>query len=175
MRVALPIAAVLLSACGGDAPRRFRPLAAGDAAPAYAAAAFTAGRTASDSLRVADLRGSTVLLNVWATWCHPCRKEMPLLDSLQREFGARGLRVVAVSIDDAGADAEVARFVEEHGISFTIARDPANEVARVFQTRGVPESFLIDRDGRITKHWMGAVDGIAGSVRGTIAETVGHD
>jgi thiol-disulfide isomerase/thioredoxin len=102
-------------------------------------------------------RGKVVLLNVWATWCQPCRIEMPSLERLQREFAGTDFHVVAVSVDKEGPDV-VEAFVKELGLSFDILHDQTADIQRVYQTTGVPESFLIDRDGVIIKKVIGAVE-----------------
>ena len=98
-----------------------------------------------------DYRGRLVLLNVWATWCEPCQREMPSIERLYRELGPRGLKVVAVSIDDGGAQADIREFVKEHGLTFDILHDPTGGIMRAYQMIGVPQSFLIGPDGTIQK------------------------
>jgi len=119
---------------------------AGTPAPGYSAPTID-GAVAVRTL--ADLRGEVVLLNVWATWCPPCLEEMPTLQRLWEAYGDRGLRVLAVSIDDSGAGDLIREFVATHGLTFEILHEPAATVMEVFQASGVPQSFLIDRAGRI--------------------------
>lgn len=119
----------------------------------YQAPDFQAKRL-DDSTRVmglADYSGSVVLLNVWATWCQPCREEMPSIERLYQELGPKGLRVVAVSVDDGGAEADIREFVREFGLSFEILHDPTGRILRTYQMIGVPETFVIDRTGVIRK------------------------
>lgn len=106
---------------------------------------------ASRVARLADYRGSVVLLNVWATWCDPCRREMPSIERLYQDLRARGFKVAAVSIDDAGAENDIRAFAREYGLSFDILHDPTGDIQRAYQLVGVPESFLIGRDGVIRK------------------------
>jgi peroxiredoxin len=141
----------LLAGCGGS--DQYRPLAVGDPAPVYAARTL-----AGDTVALASLQGHPVLLNVWATWCVPCQEEMPAIERLSERFADSGLTVVGVSVDDGSADKAVQQFVQDHGITFTILRDPSLRVQRIFQTFGVPETFLLDREGRIAKRWVGAFD-----------------
>jgi cytochrome c-type biogenesis protein len=150
----------ILAMAGCDKPEAFRPLTVGDPAPDYVAATL-----AGDRISLADLRGKVVLLNVWATWCIPCREEMPALQRLYQELGSQGLEVVAVSVDHAGAAEDVARFVDERDLDFTIGLDAALAVQDTFRTMGVPESFLIDREGRIAHRWIGQFDPEAAEVR----------
>lgn len=99
-------------------------------------------------LALADLRGKTVLLNIWATWCPPCREEMPSLDRLQKALGGPAFEVVAVSIDADGA-AAVERFYKEVGIgALAIYVDPGMRVAGELRAPGVPTTLLIDAEGR---------------------------
>lgn len=119
--------------------------------PAYAAAILQK----PDSLRLSDLKGSVVLLNVWATWCIPCRKEIPELQVLHQRYSKQGLRVVGVSVDDAGADGDVADFAIQFGMTYTLLRDADDRVSDLFRTPGVPSSFLIDRDGVVRWRHLG--------------------
>lgn len=97
---------------------------------------------------LAEYRGKVVLLNIWATWCTPCRKEMPALDRLQQMLGGPDFQVVALSIDRGGA-ADVRRFYEEIGIrALPIHVDPESESTVKLKTLGVPTTLLIDREGR---------------------------
>ena len=98
---------------------------------------------------IADYRGSPVLLNVWATWCDPCRDEMPSMQLLYDAYRERGLRVVAVSIDDEGSDPLIREFVAEHHLTFDVLHDRKSEIMPGYQVRGVPQSFLISASGRI--------------------------
>jgi cytochrome c-type biogenesis protein len=144
------MSAALCACAPSDA---YRPLEVGDAAPQFAAQMLD-----GSDVSLAELRGKVVLLNVWATWCVPCRKEMPALQQLYQDLGAEGLVVLAVSVDAAGARDAVDAFVDERGIGFDIALDPSGGVQETFRTMGVPESFLIDRDGKIVRRWIGEFD-----------------
>lgn len=167
VRAAVMGAAVcLLGGCGGSDDTTFRPLQPGDEAPAWGARTL-----AGDSVTIASLRGRTVLLNVWATWCPPCRAEMPALQQLSDRYAAHGLDVVAVSVDSDGSAA--AAFVDELGLSMRVLHDPGGRVTRAFRTTGVPESFLIDADGRLVRRWIGAFDPLAPDVIGLVEATLG--
>lgn len=126
------------------------PSNVGDTAPAYAAPSLS-----GDTVSLAQLRGSVVLLNVWATWCIPCRKEMPELQALHTENAARGLRILGVSVDEAGSDEVIREFTGELGITYTILRDPSERVSNTFAIIGVPASYLIDRQGKIVWKHLG--------------------
>jgi len=97
---------------------------------------------------LSDFRGKVVLLNVWATWCAPCRKEMPALDRLQQTLGGAEFEVIALSIDSGGA-AAVRRFYDEIGIrSLALYVDPSMAASGKLRTVGIPTTLLLDREGR---------------------------
>jgi thiol-disulfide isomerase/thioredoxin len=125
-----------------------------------------------------DYRGQVVLLNVWATWCGPCRIEMPSMEALYREFGPRGLKIVAVNAADPDAsDSTVKAFVDGYGLTFDVLRDmPAagdDSITTVYKTRGFPESFVIDKQGMIRKKWASADDWNSQGNRSLIASLLG--
>ena len=130
-------------------------VALAEPAPAYAAATLDG----SGELSLDDLRGEVVLLNGWATWCQPCREEMPLLQQLQDEYGDQGLRVVGVSIDRGEAAGKIEQFAADTGVTFTLLHDPRNAFSRTFRTTGVPETLLIGRDGDVLYRWKGPLHG----------------
>ena len=100
------------------------------------------------ALALTDFSGKLVLLNVWATWCTPCRKEMPALDRLQQQLGGPGFEVVALSIDRGGA-AAVQAFYEELDIrALSVYVDRTSEAASKLGAIGIPTTILVDREGR---------------------------
>ena len=107
-------------------------------------------------LRLADLRGKVVFLNFWATWCVPCREEMPAMERLLRAYQDRGLAVVAVNVRDSKAQVET--FMKELHLGFPTVLDADGSVSRRFAVRGLPVSFLLDREGRILWKAIGARD-----------------
>jgi thiol-disulfide isomerase/thioredoxin len=123
----------------------------GDPMPSYAAA-YLDGKP----LNLAHEKGSVVFLNVWATWCGPCRFETPELQALQNQYAASGLKVIGVSVDE-GDSAEVKTFVAEQKITYPIAVDPEGRIATLLQTTVLPTSLLIDRDGKIVWRQIGAI------------------
>ena len=122
--------------------------------------------------RLAD--GRVTLVNIWATWCVPCRAEMPAMEQLYREFGPKGFQIIAVSIDEGNPD-DVASFVKELGITFDILHDKTADIQRVFQTTGVPESFLLDRKGVIVNKRIGEHPWNSPSSKRLVAELLGGD
>ncbi len=100
---------------------------------------------------LADYKGDVVLLNVWATWCGPCEWEMPSMEKLHRTFADSGLRIVAVSIDDPGREEAVREFVARYDLTFEVLHDPAKRIVGDYRTNGVPETFVIGRDGVVRR------------------------
>jgi cytochrome c biogenesis protein CcmG, thiol:disulfide interchange protein DsbE len=100
---------------------------------------------------LADYKGSVVMLNVWATWCAPCEWEMPSMERLHRSYADSGLRIVAVSIDDPGREDAIREFVARHELTFDVLHDPAKRIIDDYRTSGVPETFVIGRDGVIRR------------------------
>jgi peroxiredoxin len=123
----------------------------GSRAPEFQAVDLRTGRPAT----LADYRGRVVLLNVWATWCQPCRIEMPAMERLSRDLASTDFRIVAVSVDE-GDSSVVNAFAKELGLTFDILHDRSGMIKRSYQTTGVPESFVIDRHGVIVKKVIGA-------------------
>ncbi len=111
-----------------------------------------------EEVSVKDLKGQVLLLNTWATWCVPCREEMPDFEAIHGRYGEQGLRVIGVNIDQTPSDRVVSSFAENVGVSFEIWRDPRNRFAKSFRVLGPPETFLVTKDGRIAKHWRGPMD-----------------
>ena len=105
---------------------------------------------------LSDYRGDVLLLNLWATYCIPCRTEMPSLEALYQDFGAKGLKIVAVSIDQAGLEQQIRDFASEFHLTFEILYDDTGAIQSIFRSAGVPETFVIGRDGVIRKRWIGA-------------------
>ena len=110
------------------------------------------------SKTIDSYKGDVVLLNIWATWCLPCRTEMPSIQALHDRFSARGLKVVAVSVDNPGTSEEIRTFRDQYGLTFEILHDESGNIKRDYQTTGVPETFVIGRDGVIRKKVIAAAD-----------------
>lgn len=108
-------------------------------------------------VRLSDYRGHVVFLNFWATWCGPCKVEMPAMERLYRDYRRQGFVILAVSSDPEGA-AVTGPFRDSLGLSFTIAHDPDVVVMRMYGVRALPHTFLVDRRGVITHQVFGARD-----------------
>lgn len=110
-----------------------------------------------NEVSLSDLRGEVVLLNNWATWCPPCRQEMPEFNAYYDKYKEQGFQVVAI---EAGQpEAEVRSFVEEAGLDFVVLLDPENQSLITFQQNSLPNSFVIDRMGNLRMAWLGAING----------------
>ena len=126
-------------------------IGAGSRAPDFQAVNIRTNRPAS----LADYAGKVVLLNIWATWCDPCRLEMPSMEKLSERLAGADFRVVAVSVDKDGPDV-VMKFANDLGLHFDILHDRSGAIQARLQTTGVPESFVLDRAGVIIKKVIGA-------------------
>lgn len=131
------------------------PLGLGSRAPQFTAQTLDS-IPASRSLD--DYRGDVVMLNVWATWCLPCRVEMPSMEKLHQAYGDKGLKIVAVSIDDPGTEQLVRDFASQYSLTFDILHDPTKAISQKYQTTGYPETVILGRDGIIRKKLLGATD-----------------
>lgn len=167
--VALLLAVVLVAATHLLGDELF-PVSVGSRAPDFVA---TSVSPPPPTRSLSAYRGQVVLLNVWATWCEPCKVEMPSIEKLYREFGPRGLRVLAVSVDDPGMTDAVRRYARELGLTFEILHDPARTVVTSYQITGYPETFVIARDGVIRKKFIGAADWSSDANRALVRELLG--
>lgn len=104
-------------------------------------------------MRLSDYRGKIVFLNIWATWCPPCREEMPSMQKLHERFMGEDFAMLTISIDEDTS--LVGPFMEELGLTFPVALDPEQEVSSQYGITGVPETFLIDKNGIVMHHLIG--------------------
>jgi peroxiredoxin len=138
------VSVLAVSACLSEAARGPQ---LGSPAPEYVTATL-----GGDSVSLASLRGQAVLVNLWATWCVPCRTETPYLQSIFEEHAARGLRVLGISQDVGDARQDIEAFVDEFGVTYTILHDPRMRGLDIYRVLGLPGTFLIDREGIL--RWM---------------------
>ena len=148
MRVLVLLVAVA-GCVGSEPPARVE---VGLEAPSYAARNLK-----GDSVSLALLRGKPVLLNVWATWCLPCKEEIPYLEKLHAEHVAKGLQIIGVSIDARGDEAKIESFANDFRMTYPIWRDPDERVNTRFLAIGVPSTYLIDRDGVLRWKHLGTL------------------
>ena len=124
----------------------------GGQAPAPLVLPDLAGR----DVDLSSFKGEVVLVNFWATWCEPCREEMPSLQRLQQKLGAKGLRVLAVNVGEGAA--RIRQFLERTPVSLSIVRDADSDVMKAWRVRMLPASFLVDRRGKLRYQIVGEAD-----------------
>ena len=120
-----------------------------------------------------DYKGQVVILNVWATWCGPCQVEIPTLERLYKEYGNKGLKLVAVSIDDYVSEDSIRSFAPNYGMTFEILHDSTHAIERQYQVTGYPETFVIGKEGTIRKKWIGPDDWTSLGNRALVAQLLG--
>lgn len=140
------------------------------AAPAPGAAApdFTLKSDGGANLKLSELRGEVVMINFWATWCAPCREEMPLLNQLYEQYRKVGFTLLAVNIDDEPAKARA--MARKLGVGFPVLFDTDKRVSRLYDVAAMPSTLLIDRDGRVRYVHRGYVAGVEEKYRSQIRE-----
>jgi cytochrome c biogenesis protein CcmG/thiol:disulfide interchange protein DsbE len=138
-RAGLGLAALLVAGCG---EMSLQPPTVGEPL-----ADLSLVSTVGESHSLSELRGDPFLVNLWATWCPPCRAETPLLQSLYEEHRDAGFQVVGITVDNAGARASVDRFLAEHDVSYLQLLDPQMNSMDRYGVVGLPASYLVDRDG----------------------------
>ena len=135
--------------------REFFPVELGSEAPDFTAVTVdSAPRLKS----LSDYRGQVVMVNVWATWCLPCRVEMPSIEALHQAYAEKGFKVLAVSVDDPGHGETIRAFVRQYKLTFEILHDPEKKIVEEYDILGYPETFIIGRDGVIRKKLLSATD-----------------
>ncbi|HEX6099535.1 MAG TPA: TlpA disulfide reductase family protein [Thermoanaerobaculia bacterium] len=117
---------------------------------------YAAMYTDGTKFDLAGRRGKVVLLNLWATWCGPCRFEIPELQRIHDAYAARGFEVVGVSVDESGVES-VKQFIDEQKMRYPVVLDPQGKLATVLQTSVLPTSVLLDRNGKIVWKKYGAI------------------
>jgi peroxiredoxin len=145
------------------------PVTIGSTAPDFRAKVLNENRYKT----LDDYKGKVVLLNIWATWCPPCLAELPSLERLHEAYGDKGLKLVAVSIDDYVTEDSIRKFAKGLGITFEILHDSTHEIERVYQTTGYPETFVIGPEGTIRKKWIGPDDWSSQGNRALVAQLLG--
>jgi peroxiredoxin len=123
-----------------------------------------------ESITLSDLRGQAVIVNVWASWCGPCRAEMPALEVIHQEFESSGLFLLAVNATDQDDINQAAAFVDELGLTFPILIDEEGKMGRLYQVSAMPSTFFINPDGTIEEVVIGGP--MAEALLRTRAETL---
>jgi cytochrome c biogenesis protein CcmG/thiol:disulfide interchange protein DsbE len=124
---------------------------------------------------IGTYRGEVVLLNLWATWCGPCVVEMPSIQRLHDRYASRGLKVVAVAVDDPGFETTIREFVSRLGLTFEILHEGSGDIERDYRSRGIPMTYIIARDGRIRVIRQGATDWDAPAHRALVERLLAPD
>jgi cytochrome c biogenesis protein CcmG/thiol:disulfide interchange protein DsbE len=132
---------------------KYEPLVVGKPAPD-----FTLSDLNDKTYRLSDFRGKVVFLNFWATWCAPCRDEMPSMEVLYRNFEKDGLVVLAVSIDRVTTTKDIPPFVKSMNLTFPVLLDSWGKTDKPYKRMGVPETFIIDQQGIIREIVIGPKD-----------------
>lgn len=140
---------------------QMNPVEIGSRAPAFHATNLRTSQPAT----LGDYRGKVVLVNIWATWCPPCRAEMPSMERLHQKLANTDFRIAAVSVDgdpfhpeDSQDPSGIMAFAKNLGLTFDILHDPSGAIRKAYDIFGVPESYVIDRDGVIVKRVIGAAN-----------------
>ena len=140
-----------------SADKNAASLAGTTAAPhqGFPAPDFSLLTTSGETIRLSDLRGQAVLVHLWATWCPPCRAEMPAIEKVYNEYKDKGFVVLAVDMTYQDKASNIPSFVQEHGLTFPILLDESAIVGRAYQLRSLPSSFFITREGIINEVVIG--------------------
>jgi thiol-disulfide isomerase/thioredoxin len=163
-------AAWLLIFAATACAREVATVEVGRAAPSYAAVTLT-----GDTVSLAAMKGKPVLLNVWATWCAPCKEEIPFLEQLFARHRGAGLEIVGVTVDARGEEEKVTEFARDIGMSYALWHDPDQRVMSVFRSIGVPASYLIDRKGILRWRHLGVLREGNDSFRAALEEALRTD
>jgi len=121
----------------------------------FTAPDFALATPTGETIRLSEQRGNAVLVNLWATWCPPCRAEMPTIEKIYREFKDTGLLVLAINMTYQDDPFALMPFIQEHDLTFPILLDETGEVAAAYQLRSLPSSYFIDAEGIVEEVVIG--------------------
>lgn len=143
----------------------------GAKAPTREAVAFTLPKTDGTSVTLAQLKGTVVLVDMWATWCAPCKDSFPFYSRLQDQYRAQGLEILAVSVDEE--DEAVAEFLERNEVSFTVLRDPKGSLPAQLAIDTMPTAILVGRDGKVAYMHAGFVPADEAEIEAQVKAALG--
>jgi peroxiredoxin len=147
---AILLVVFVVTLCG--CAKEEKPAREGNPAPE-----FTLKNLAGQEVKLADLRGKVVLVNFWATWCPPCREEIPSMERLNRAMAGKPFQMLAISIDEGGKEAVESLF-KKAGVTLPTLLDPDQKTGKRYGITGVPETFIVDKKGVILKKVVGPLD-----------------
>jgi cytochrome c biogenesis protein CcmG, thiol:disulfide interchange protein DsbE len=168
VRLATSRLVALLALAAGACSQERRAPEVGQPAPSYSAESLDGA-----AVDLAALKGKVVLLNVWATWCAPCREEIPFLQTLYDRHRGDGFEVIGVSTDTRGQDEAIREFAADFRMTYPIWRDPDERVQTLFFALGVPASYLIDREGVLRWKRLGIVRATDSTFTRALAASLG--
>ena len=147
----------------------------GTASAGEKAADFTLRSIEGTEVKLSDYRGKVVMVNFWATWCGPCKVEMPHLDKMDKDFEAKGFEVISISTDDARASSKVKPLIKRGGYGFTVLLDKDTSVVSQYNpAKTLPYNVLIDREGNIFKVYQGYNPGDEKEMRHDVEQLLGQ-
>jgi peroxiredoxin len=142
--------------------------------PQVEASDFALPALSGEEIRLTSFKGNVVLINFWATWCGPCRDEMPAMEQLWTRLKDQGFVILAISLDNKRSKNRVDGFIKKLGVTYPVLLDPKETVGDHYQTVGLPTSYLIGRNGKIAGRVMGPLDWTSPEVSSVI-EGLLHD
>ena len=131
---------------------------------------FTLKSRSGQNLKLSELKGEVVMVNFWASWCGPCRQEMPLLDQLYKRYQSMGFTILGVNVEEDSSAAE--KVLKELPVSFPILFDKQNEVSKLYGIAAMPSTFLVDRDGKLRYLHKGYLPGYEDDYQQQIRELI---
>lgn len=142
---------------GGERGDGRKPVASTRIEVGLPAPAYKAITMSGDSVSLASHRGHVVLLNIWATWCIPCRLEVPVVERLHQRYGPKGLDVIGVSVDVEDKKFMIENFTKTFAVTYEIWRDTKSGILETYRAIGVPATFIIGRDGVLLYKYLGPI------------------